>query len=92
MTKEELSRELSLVRAQQQQLRKQVLELGCKTAVLAKSLLDLDDRPPEGKRPGLLRSHLFGKQENQFQPGFCRTGRRHQRSARRHVAGQLYGL
>ena len=33
---------------------------------------------------------LCGKQENQFQPGLCRTSRRHQASSR--LAGQFYGV
>jgi hypothetical protein len=35
---------------------------------------------------------LCGKQENQFQPGLCRTSRRHQASSRRYLAGQFYGV
>jgi hypothetical protein len=34
-----------------------------------------------------MRAHLSGQEENQFQPGFCRPSRRHQRSVRRYVAG-----
>jgi len=39
-----------------------------------------------------LRSHLPRQEENQFQPGLCRPSGRHQRSPRRHLAGELYGL
>ncbi len=53
MTKEQIANELALVRAQQLQLRKQVLELGCKTAQLSKNLLDLADQP---KRPAGMKT------------------------------------
>ncbi len=55
MTKEELTRELSLIRAQQQPLRRQVIEVGNKTTLLAKRLLDLDDAP-EAKMPTGLKT------------------------------------
>jgi transposase len=48
--------------------------------------------PRQNRRGHALRPHLSGKQKDQLQPGFCRSGRGHQRSARRHLAGQLYGL
>ena len=50
MTREELSRELALVKAQQLQLKQRVHELGYKTAQLSKNLLDLADQP---KKPTL---------------------------------------
>jgi len=40
--------------------------------------------PRQNHRGHALRAHLSGPQKNQFQPGLCRSGRRHQRSARRH--------
>ena len=48
--------------------------------------------PRQNHRGHALRSHLFGEQKDQLQPGPCRAGRRHQRGSRRHLAGQLYGL
>jgi hypothetical protein len=39
-----------------------------------------------------LWPHLSGTQKNQFQHGLRRSGRRYQRSSRRHLAGKLYGL
>jgi hypothetical protein len=46
----------------------------------------------QNHRRHALWQHLFGQKENQFQPGPRRARRRHQRSARRHLAGQFYGL
>ena len=40
----------------------------------------------------VVTPHLSGQEKNQFQPGLCRTGRRHQGSARRHLACKFYGL
>jgi putative transposase len=34
----------------------------------------------------------LGNKKNQFQPGLCRPGGRHQGSSRRYLAGHLYGL
>ena len=48
--------------------------------------------PRQNHRGHPLRAHLPGQEENQFQSGLCRTSRRHQRSSRRHLAGELYGL
>jgi hypothetical protein len=39
-----------------------------------------------------LWSHLSGSQKDYFQQGLCRPGREHQRSSRRYLAGQFYGL
>jgi putative transposase len=39
-----------------------------------------------------LRQNLSRPQKDQLQHGLCRPGRRHQRSSRRYLAGQLYGL
>ena len=44
--------------------------------------------PRQNHRGHPLRPHLSGQQKNQFQPGLCRPGRRHQRSSRRHLAGR----
>jgi hypothetical protein len=38
------------------------------------------------------RPHLSGQEKNQFQYGVRRSGRWHQRSTRRHLAGELYEL
>jgi transposase InsO family protein len=56
---------------------------------LAGSRLSL---PRQNHRGHPLRPHLLGQEKNQLQPGLCWTSRGHQRSARRHLAGQLYGL
>jgi hypothetical protein len=39
-----------------------------------------------------LRPHLSRPKKNQFQHGLCRPSRGPQRSSRRYLAGQLYGL
>ena len=48
------------------------------------------ERAKSSWSPGAVESAW--EEENQFQPGLCRPGRRHQRSARRYLAGELYGL
>jgi putative transposase len=46
----------------------------------------------QNHRGHALRAHLSGEDQDQSQPGLCGTSRRHQRSARRYLARQFYGL
>jgi hypothetical protein len=42
--------------------------------------------------PPFAAASAWGGKEDQLQPSLRRPGRRHQGSARRHLAGHLYGL
>jgi hypothetical protein len=62
----------------------EALDMKCPEEVYQPSL-----RPYSGLP---MWAHLSGQEENQFQSGLCRPSGGRQRSPRRYLVGELYGL